>query len=481
VLPHLSAYLRAILAVVQHDLAPSLKSSAYTNHRADLVQMMLLRLIADAQGISTQRYWSTLFNQLDGAVATQAAIPQPLRDALRRVQKEYPTATDQSDLSAILTAALAATAPAGANEQKAVTEVVRAIAAAEHFSRAAVETLLSSTRDSIGQQKTSREELIISEDVLTKYLRRRFPDQPQVRAANVTPLPGGRSKGTILFDFVSAERTEAMVIRKDFANDFMGCTVANEFPLVRAAWQAGLPVPEPYWLEEDASVIDGKFIVFARMAGRAAGTMFEMTASRAVARQLAAALAKLHSLDIKEIGIAGQVEFGSSKWAVRDMVLASYAKHRQNTSVNLLLESAHVWLLSNLNCVSPRAVLVHGDAGFHNVLADGDRMTALLDWELSHAGDPAEDLTSCKALAEKVMPWEEFMAAYIDNGGQAVSEERVRFFTIWKLLHYAMFASSARKMFESGVDPDLRLAAIGYNTFDRLQNNLARELSQAPS
>ena len=39
-----------------------------------------------------------------------------------------------------------------------------------------------------------------------------------------------------------------------------------------------------------------------------------------------------------------------------------------------------------------RTVLVHGDFKPGNALLDGDRIVALLDWELAHLGDPAEDL-----------------------------------------------------------------------------------------
>jgi hypothetical protein len=39
-----------------------------------------------------------------------------------------------------------------------------------------------------------------------------------------------------------------------------------------------------------------------------------------------------------------------------------------------------------------RLVVVHGDAGPGNVLWDHGRITALLDWELAHLGDPHDDL-----------------------------------------------------------------------------------------
>ena len=40
----------------------------------------------------------------------------------------------------------------------------------------------------------------------------------------------------------------------------------------------------------------------------------------------------------------------------------------------------------------PGGVLLHGDLGSHNVLTDGDRLLALIDWEDALAGDPVYDV-----------------------------------------------------------------------------------------
>lgn len=477
----LPTYLRSILSVVQNDLSPLL-TSAYASHRAELIQMVLLRVIAELESKDAAGYWPTLFSALDRTVADFDGIPSDLRETLDLVREASGAQSESSSsLAARLSEALARVSPANASERAAVRQVAAAVAAAESLGRIDLEARIVAAKEELAARKTSSQELYLSEDVLTEYLRRRFPKEPDVRAQHVTPIPGGRSKGTILFDLVSSKRRESLVIRKDFAKDFMQCSVSDEYPLVRAAWAAGLPVPQPYWLEEDASVIDGKFIVFARVAGKPAGTMFEMKTSPQVVRQFAQALAKLHSIDIAAAKLTDALDFGRSQFPVRDMVFASYEKHKQHTATNVLLESAHVWLLNNLDCIDPRPVFIHGDAGFHNVLADGDRMTALLDWELAHAGDPAEDLTSCKALVETIMPWREFLDAYVDAGGRPISPERQHFFTVWKLVNYIMFADAARRMFEAGIDPDLRLAAIGYNTHNRLQSNLARVLAQPPA
>jgi aminoglycoside phosphotransferase len=64
-------------------------------------------------------------------------------------------------------------------------------------------------------------------------------------------------------------------------------------------------------------------------------------------------------------------------------------------------------------------VLVHGDYGPNNVLLDPatSQVTAILDWEWAHAGDPAEDLAWCEWIVRMHHPGRvsllgEFFGAY---------------------------------------------------------------------
>jgi aminoglycoside phosphotransferase (APT) family kinase protein len=49
------------------------------------------------------------------------------------------------------------------------------------------------------------------------------------------------------------------------------------------------------------------------------------------------------------------------------------------------------WLLDHLPPDGEHCI-VHGDYGFHNLLVDRARVTAVLDWELATVGDPLADL-----------------------------------------------------------------------------------------
>jgi hypothetical protein len=103
------------------------------------------------------------------------------------------------------------------------------------------------------------------------------------------------------------------------------------------------------------------------------------------------------------------------------------------------------WLRDNLPDTGDEpAVIVQGDTGPGNFLHDGRRVTALLDFELAHLGDPMEDLAwvGTRNAQEPVPDFNRFVAAYEAASGRRV--DRARF------LYHSLFA-------------ELRIAVLGAN------------------
>jgi aminoglycoside phosphotransferase len=78
------------------------------------------------------------------------------------------------------------------------------------------------------------------------------------------------------------------------------------------------------------------------------------------------------------------------------------------------------------------AVIVHGDFGPNNVLLDttAQRVTAVLDWEWAHAGDPVEDLAWCEFIIRLHHPAEvaslaAFYASYGERPGWPQRHEAI--------------------------------------------------------
>ncbi|WP_068076756.1 phosphotransferase family protein [Novosphingobium lentum] len=318
----------------------------------------------------------------------------------------------------------------------------------------------------------SANELEIAPETFTAWFATR---DPSLRVNKVTTVPGGRSKGTILLD---CDDGRQLVIRRDFSAAVTGTSVADEFPVIRAIHGRGLAVPEPLWLEPSPEAIGGRFIVFERLAGKAMGTLFSSDATPAFCREFAAALARLHALDIDDLGIAETLTFGRQPHPVGAIVDSYEARYRKGMPSVPLIDAAFVWLRERLPHIGNQRRLVHGDAGLHNTLGDGDRLTGLLDWEFTHAGDPAEDLAYCRFLIAKILPWDDFMAAYHAAGGAPISAERLSFFTVWRTLMLSILTGFARNAYDTGIDRDLRIEAIGCNTFPKQLRDLADDLAR---
>ena len=73
-------------------------------------------------------------------------------------------------------------------------------------------------------------------------------------------------------------------------------------------------------------------------------------------------------------------------------------------------------------------VLVQGDTGPGNFMYDGDRVTAIVDWELAHIGDPMDDIAWLSWRATQ-HGWPDFPARlreYEDVSGVTVDTDRVQ-------------------------------------------------------
>ena len=433
---------RAMLIALREELRPEL-TSANTKHRGDLLDMLMTRIAVELDGGDPgPQYWDDV------------------RDLLG-IEGE-----DASALSERL-------AQPGAGHSEAIAR----IAAAEDRRRTTFEDNVAEMLRTVPKEAGSSQELAIPPEVFTDYLRARFPDDQAIEATKVVTVPGGRSKGTILVDFTDASGPRQIVIRKDFGTSVTGTSVSYEYPIVRAAWDAGLMVPEPMWLEEQGGRIGERFIAFARVTGKPMGSLFASDATPGFVRNFAATLAKLHTIDLDAVGISDTIRWGREENPVRAMIDSFYERYRAGMEPIPLMDAAFAWMRGQIDDLGNARALVHGDAGLHNTMGEGDQITALLDWEFSHAGDPAEDLTYCKYLVERILPWDEFMAAYVAAGGRPISEQRMRFFTVWRTLHLSIMTGFARAVFTRGQDRDLRIATISFNTLPRQLRDLAKDLA----
>ena len=303
----------------------------------------------------------------------------------------------------------------------------------------------------------------LNEATLTQHFQKRFPG---CRVEKFSVMAGGFSKTTVFFTLVQANgESEAFVIRKDLPVEF-NSSVAYEFPLLQKLHQVGFIVAEPVWLEDDPVPFGGRFMVSRRIGGstdfsRWAG---DKAAVDNFARQLAKTMADLHSMDLGELGYAPELTSKSAGELTR-IEIDRWRKvfEASRGEVQPLIELSFAWLEANIpaGAFSRRASLIHGDIGFHNMMIDDGKVSALLDWEFSHLGDPMEELIYTKPFIEKVMDWETFKSYYREYGGTTCTAEEEFFYTVWSKTRSPADCALSQEIFEDVLSNDLKYAVSG--------------------
>ena len=105
------------------------------------------------------------------------------------------------------------------------------------------------------------------------------------------------------------------------------------------------------------------------------------------------ALAELHRVDAGKLDLGGLHRASRCDDATGDDIalwLRIFEGHAGGEDP--MLRFAFDWLASHVPRTDRPAALCHGDAGPGNFLFVDDRVTALLDWEFAHLGDPRDDL-----------------------------------------------------------------------------------------
>lgn len=153
----------------------------------------------------------------------------------------------------------------------------------------------------------------------------------------------------------------------------------------------------------------------------------------ATAHDFMTKLAALHALDAAALDlpafprvqrVADAVTAELDEW---DRVLAA----RGGTPDPALVFSLR-WLRENIPDYAGAPVLVQGDTGPGNFMYLGGRVTAVVDWELAHLGDPMDDIAwlSLRATQEPFTHFPTRLREYEKLSGNAIDEGRVHYYQV---------------------------------------------------
>ncbi|GHH73457.1 phosphotransferase family protein [Kitasatospora indigofera] len=206
-------------------------------------------------------------------------------------------------------------------------------------------------------------------------------------------IEGGRSNLT----YVLSDGASSWVLRRPPLGHVLATAhdMGREYRVMTALRATPVPVPDTHLLVEDTGVTGSTWYLMSYVPGVAHRDAAALTALgpervRALGLGLAETLVRLHAIDPAAVGLAdfGRPEGYLARQLRRWSTQLAASRSRELPGVDEL----HALLAERLPD-SPAPTLVHGDYRLDNVLVDGeDRITAVLDWEMSTLGDPLTDL-----------------------------------------------------------------------------------------
>jgi aminoglycoside phosphotransferase (APT) family kinase protein len=255
----------------------------------------------------------------------------------------------------------------------------------------------------------------------------------------VRRLSAGMSKETYVATFDRQGGGERrLIIRKDGVFSSLTTTVVDEFPLLTHLSRFDLPVPVVLRCESDRAICGAPFMLVEPIRGSADPSTWNDPATlREIGLQMAQFLARLHAVPTTDF-IANPPHWLDPLHMCRSVKGMRAAWTQFGSEPQPLMVAVLEWLEANEPRVQRSPVLVHGDIGLWNLLIDGKTVTGVLDWEMSHLGQPDEDLLSARQFLGEALPWAEFLAVYRSHGGSYDETTDARFLRVFTLARIAL-------------------------------------------
>jgi aminoglycoside phosphotransferase (APT) family kinase protein len=307
-------------------------------------------------------------------------------------------------------------------------------------------------------------------DDLQSFVAAQMPDASDVEVVDLAPISSvGNARQAWGFDVQwheggRAERVPCVMLVKAEAGQ-LETHVAPEFGTVRALWGTGVPVARALWMDPTDAALGNPFFVTERVAGTADMGLLRRAAddpeARSIAIDLASAAARLHRVDWRAVGVGDILPAVSTADAARAQV--AYWEEifeRQRLEPLPVLVFAFGWLHDHLPATD-RVSIVHGDLRIGNLLYDGGHITALLDWEMVHLGDPIEDLAwAYRSLwsLEKFLPVDEFLSHYCALTGDSIAADHFIYWRLFNEVKHSIISLTASRSFDDGRTRNIRHA-----------------------
>jgi aminoglycoside phosphotransferase (APT) family kinase protein len=278
--------------------------------------------------------------------------------------------------------------------------------------------------------------------------------------------------------------------------------MAREFHVLRMVHPHFREAPDAFHLCEDPTVLGAAFFLMERRHGLILRNEVPPQLERApnyaqrVSDAFADCLIRLHAIDVSKTGLIalgkpdGFLERQVHGWADR--------WNRARTDEIPKMDRVIRWLVDR-RPASPAPTLVHNDFKLDNVMLaaeSGDRIEAVLDWEMATVGDPLADLglslcywawVEAPQLRARGVPaltsqpgWytrDQFVQRYAERTGRDLS--RIGYYEVLGMFKLAVILQQIYYRFRRGQTQDVRFQNFGERVRGLVE--LADSLTEKPN
>lgn len=235
---------------------------------------------------------------------------------------------------------------------------------------------------------------------------------------------------------------------------------ADEAAVLKKLAGTELPVPRVYFAQADAAELERPYLVMERLPGRPPRPRTPTEATH-LASQLGTLVGRLHTA-----GLAPSPGAGSAADATREQLRIWRRRYETDQPGPVPIVGALLsWLEARVPVGRSTPTVLWGDAGPHNLLVRNGEVTAMLDWELSHAGDPLEDLGAAVWGCLGEYPIDAVVSAYEETVGHHVEPDRLRYYTAMCCVTRCIMQLAGVDAYVTGRTDEPNLAGLGLGLY----------------
>ncbi|MYR05770.1 phosphotransferase [Gordonia sp. SID5947] len=280
----------------------------------------------------------------------------------------------------------------------------------------------------------------------------------------VRRLTGGASRETWAARAQTDAGERTVVLRRDPPGHGEPARMRAEAACLRAAAEAGVPVPTLIASGDDAPGIDAPFLVTDMVEGEAIARKIQRDDAFAavrghLARDMGRVLGLIHRTPTDTLDMLDDPD-------PVDLIESIY---RDVDEPRPAVETGLRWLREHRPVRRPNT-LVHGDFRMGNLLIDDSGIRGVLDWELAHLGDPIEDLGwlcvrawrfGQRAPVAGIGSREDLLDGYGDVTGDRPDAAELHWWEVFGTLRWLVLSRFQAYRHLSGAEHSLELAAVG--------------------